>query len=71
VLWQLDSICFGKWELALRLGMVTVYEMDSQRIMVQFVVGNKVLSSSECIYPASGLVHIKGSLSEGKVAAGI
>lgn len=23
MLWQLDSVCFGKWELVVRLGMVT------------------------------------------------
>lgn len=72
MLWQLDFVFFGKWELVVRLGMVTRH-WDGQLGNHDAVrCGDKwFLSSSKCTYTASCLVHVKGSLPEGKVAAGI
>lgn len=72
MLWQLDSLCFGKWELVVRLSMVTRHWDGQLGNHDAFRCGDKwILSSSKYTYTASCLVHVKGSLPEGKVAAGI
>lgn len=72
MLWQLDAVCFRKWELVVRLGMVTRHRDGQLGNHDAVHCGDKwFLPSSKCIYTASCLVHVKGSLSEGKVAAGI